>query len=529
MVKSKLRNILAFLPAFFFIILSGCIENDIPYPKSPQIITSLAAEGEIKPSVIDSLAYDVTVYLDEVVDIENVRFTEFTTTPGAQCDFDLLEGTHDLTNPMIVALSKYQTYYWVVYGKQDIERYFTVDGQVGETVIDPIGMRVIISMPEGTDLSSLTLESVKLGPRDITTMVPDLKPGPIDLSYPLRVEVTAHGRTEIWTIYVVYTDLVVSTSSADAWSEVVWAYGTCPSDMKGGFEYRESGESEWIPLDQDRVIQSQGSFSASIPHLKTLTEYEVRAVAGTEKGNVIKVTTQGTADIPNGDFEEWWFDSAKNIWFPYAEGGLQYWDTGNTGTATMKQNNVMPTDHTVTGQGRAAMLDTRFVGLFGIGKLAAGSVYTGKFAEVDGTNGILDFGRPFTLRPTVLKGYYQYKTADIDYASAEFDYLKGRPDTCHIYVALADWTAPFQIRTNPKNRQLFDKNSPSIIAYGELLYSGTMDNYEEFEIKLEYRDTSRVPTYLQITCATSKYGDYFTGGTGATLYIDQLSFGWDLP
>ena len=323
MVKSKLRNILAFLPAFFFIILSGCIENDIPYPKIPQIITSLAAEGEIKPSVIDSLAYDVTVYLDEVVDIENVRFTEFTTTPGAQCDFDLLEGTHDLTNPMIVALSKYQTYYWVVYGKQDIERYFTVDGQVGETVIDPIGMRVIISMPEGTDLSSLTLESVKLGPRDITTMVPNLKPGPIDLSYPLRVEVTAHGRTEIWTIYVVYTDLVVSTSSADAWSEVVWAYGTCPSDMKGGFEYRESGESEWIPLDQDRVIQSQGSFSASIPHLKTLTEYEVRAVAGTEKGNVIKVTTQGTADIPNGDFEEGWFDSEKNIWFPYAEGGLQ--------------------------------------------------------------------------------------------------------------------------------------------------------------------------------------------------------------
>ena len=175
------------------------------------------------------------------------------------------------------------------------------------------------------------------------------------------------------------------------------------------------------------------------------------------------------------------------------------------------------------------MLDTRFVGLFGIGKLAAGSVYTGKFAKVDGTNGILDFGRPFNLRPTVLKGYYQYQTANIDYAAAEFEDLKGKPDTCHIYVALADWTAPFEIRTNPKNRQLFDKNSESIIAYGELLYSGTMNAYQEFEIKLEYRDTSRVPTYLQITCATSKYGDYFTGGTGATLYIDQLSFGWDLP
>ncbi|MDE6297471.1 MAG: PCMD domain-containing protein [Muribaculaceae bacterium] len=529
MTKSIFKYLTVVLPAAVLLFLSGCIENDIPYPKIPQIITSLVAEGEIKPSVIDSLAFDVTVYLDEIVDIQNVKFTEFSTTPGAKCDFDLLEGTHDLTYPMIVGLSKYQTYYWVIYGKQDIERYFTVDGQIGETVIDPIGHRVIVTMPEGTDLSDLTLQSVKLGPREITTMVPDLKPGRLDLTYPLRVEVTAHGRTEVWTIYVVYTDLVVSTSSVDAWSEVVWAYGTCPSDMTGGFEYREEGESEWTPVPQDRVIQSEGTFSASIPHLKPLTEYRVRAVAGSDKGNEIKVTTQGTADIPNGDFEEWWFDANKNIWFPFAEGGVQYWDTGNTGTATMKQNNVVPTDHTVTGEGRAAMLDTRFVGLGVIGKLAAGSIYTGKFAKVDGMNGILDFGRPFNLRPTKLKGYYQYKTAPINYASSELESLKGKPDTCHIYVALTDWTAPFEIRTNPKNRQLFDKNSESIIAYGELLYSGTMDKYQEFEIKLEYRDTSRIPTYLQITCATSKYGDYFTGGTGATLYVDQLSFSWDLP
>lgn len=520
-------NICRLLPALFILIVGGCIENDIPYPKIPQIITSIAAEGEIKPAVIDSLAFDVTIVLDEIVDIEKVKFTEFSFTPGAQCNVDLLEDSHDLTHPMIISLTKYQTYYWALYARQTIERYFTVDGQVGETVVDPIGHRVIVSMPEGTDLADLTLTSVKLGPRDITTMTPDLKPGPLDLSYPLRVEVTAHGRTEIWTIYAVLTEAVVTTSSVDAWSEVIWAYGNCPSDLKGGFEYRESGTTEWIPVPEERVFQTQGSFSASIPHLKPLTEYGVRATAGTEKGNEIKVTTQGTADIPNGDFEDWWLDG--KIWFPYAEGGVQYWDTGNTGTATLGQNNVQPTDHTPTGSGRAAMLDTRFVGMFGIGKLAAGSVYTGKFAKVDGMNGILDFGRPFNLRPTVLKGYYQYKTAPIDYVSAEFEDLKGKPDSCHIYVALADWTAPFEIRTNPKNRQLFDKDSPSIIAYGELVYAGTMENYEEFEIKLDYRDTSRVPTYLQITCATSKYGDYFTGGTGATLYIDQLSFGWDLP
>ena len=239
------------------------------------------------------------------------------------------------------------------------------------------------------------------------------------------------------------------------------------------------------------------------------------------------MTTQGTTDIPNGDFEEWWNNG--KIWYPYAEGGVQYWDTGNTGTSLTGQNNVTPTDHTVTGQGRAAQLETIFAAVFGLGKIAAGSIYTGKFAKLDGTNGVLDFGRPFGLRPTSLKGYYQYRTANIDRSSNEYKDLIGRPDTCHIYVALADWTAPFEIRTNPNNRQLFDKNSESIIAYGELLYSGTMDSYQEFEIKLEYRDTYRVPTYLQITCAASKYGDFFTGGTGAVLYVDQFSFGWDLP
>ncbi|MDE6578440.1 MAG: PCMD domain-containing protein, partial [Muribaculaceae bacterium] len=120
-----------------------------------------------------------------------------------------------------------------------------------------------------------------------------------------------------------------------------------------------------------------------------------------------------------------------------------------------------------------------------------------------------------------------YKTAPINYANADFKSLIGQPDTCHIYVALADWTAPFEIRTNPRNQQLFDKNSPSIIAYGELVYSGTMDEYQPFEIRLEYRSTSRVPTYLQITCAASKLGDYFTGGAGAVLYVDQFSFDYD--
>ncbi|MDE7343364.1 MAG: PCMD domain-containing protein, partial [Muribaculaceae bacterium] len=95
-----------------------------------------------------------------------------------------------------------------------------------------------------------------------------------------------------------------------------------------------------------------------------------------------------------------------------------------------------------------------------------------------------------------------------------------------IYVALTDWPEPYEIRTNPKTRQLFNPDSPEVIAYGELVV-GTETPWQEFEIELKYRSTSRVPRFIQITSAASKYGDYFTGGTGACLWVDDYELLYD--
>lgn len=517
-----LRSIPVVLPA---LLLSGCIKNDLPYPKIPQYILSLAADGESQPALIDEEKYNATIYLDETVDIKNVRFTEFTYTEGAEVDPDLLDGTYDLSSPIVVNLKLYQNYPWLITAEQNIERYFNIAGQIGETVIDEIGHRILVRVPETADLSDLQLTEVKLGPEGLYTMVPDLTPGSIDLSRPLRVAVTCWDRTEDWTIYVEKTALIVQTTSVDAWSEVIWAYGDGPEDVANGFQYRKADSSEWIDVPAADVHQTGGAFSACIPHLTPLEKYVVRAVSGENLGNEVEVTLQSTEVLPDGSFDQWWLNG--RIWCPWDEGGVQFWDTGNTGAATLGQSNVMPSDDTPTGSGKSAQLETRFVGIAGIGKLAAGSIYTGKFAKVDGTNGILDFGREWTVRPTRLRGYMKYTTAPINYASAEFKDLMGTNDICHIYVALTDWTAPYEIRTNPKNRQLFDPSSPSIIAYGELQRNTDTNGWVEFVIDLDYRSTSRVPRYLQITCAASKYGDYFTGGTGAVLYVDQFSLEYD--
>ncbi|MGL4804750.1 MAG: PCMD domain-containing protein, partial [Bacteroidales bacterium] len=76
-------------------------------------------------------------------------------------------------------------------------------------------------------------------------------------------------------------------------------------------------------------------------------------------------------------------------------------------------------------------------------------------------------------------------------------------------------------------RKLFDPKDPKIIAYAELYSGKTLSDYQSFTLELDYRDTARKPRYLIIVCSASRYGDYFTGGAGSTLGIDNLEFEWD--
>lgn len=96
-----------------------------------------------------------------------------------------------------------------------------------------------------------------------------------------------------------------------------------------------------------------------------------------------------------------------------------------------------------------------------------------------------------------------------------------------MWSALIDSAEPFEIRTNPKNRQLFDPNGAEVVAYGNIQYGRNVDNYIEFEIEYDYKSTQRVPNYILIVGSASKYGDYFTGGNGSVLYLDDLELLYD--
>ena len=513
--------------AIISVLLSGCIKNDIPYPKIQADFLSISAEGQSAEAAIDTKKLTVTLTFPENADIGKVKISDYALTENATLVSPDFNEPLDLRSGNVKAVLRlYQDYEWTISAAWQIERYFTVENQVGATVIDVPGRRIVAYVPKSTDLSSVKILSCKLGPDEVSEYLPQPVGKYANFNSPLIIFVEYFGVREKWTVYVRKTDSDVSTDKVDAWTNVIWAYGSAQEGKDNGFEYRKESDAEWTKVPAEWVTHDGGSFTARIIHLDASTKYLVRAYSGDVYGAELSATTDSKYQIPNLGFDDWWLNG--KVWNPWSQSGESFWDTGNKGATTLGDSNSAPTDDTWNGTaGKAAMLQTKFVGISVVGKLAAGNIFTGEFIRVDGTNGVLNFGRPFTGRPTRLRGYLKYTTSPIAYTSKELANLKGEPDTANIYIALTDWDKPYEIRTNPKNRQLFDANSDAVIGYGSVQYGYDIENYTEFVINIDYRSTSRVPKYVVIVASASKYGDFFTGGGASTLWIDNFSLDWD--
>lgn len=507
--------------------LAGCIKNDLPYPQIQANFTDFMVEGENAPAVIDPETRTITLSLGEEVNPAQVEVLSYELEPeGARVADGGLPGSLDLTQPRSVTLALYQEYVWTIRATQTIERYIRLSPQLGSAVIDVPGRRVIAYVPTGTDLTRIKILALKLaGPQAV--MTPDPTGQTVDLSEPMEVTVSEFGKKSAWTIYVEETDASVSLDRVDAWTRVAWIYANAEDGKDNGFEYCLRGSEEWVRVPEEYITRGAGTYSARLIHLSPSTTYEVRAYSDADMTAPAEFTTGEEAQLPNADFDLWWLSG--KVWNPWAEGGTPYWDTGNKGSTTLGSANSVPTEDTPSGTGYAAELKTEFKGIGSLGKIAAGSIFTGVYAKTDGTNGILNFGRPFGERPTRMTGMMRYKTAPISHVGSDKQFAdwKGRPDTASIYIALADWTAPFEVRTNPRNRQLFDPGSPSVIAYGTLNWGNDVGTWTPFSIDLNYVSTSRTPRYILVVCSSSKYGDYFVGGTGAVLDVDDLVLEYD--
>lgn len=322
----------------------------------------------------------------------------------------------------------------------------------------------------------------------------------------------------------VIPDVEVTAVEVDAWArfaDVKARYNTLQKPEGLGLKYRVRGSADWILIQDGFTVSEKGEISYRLQNLDPATDYEFCAVSAKDESNIIEFTTEAAAQLPNMNFDSW-IKNGKE-WYPNANLSDAYiWDTANKGANTLSEvNPTRPeeTDLAVPGEGKKAI---RMVSSSVLGIMAAGNVYSGQFVKTSGTSALLDWGRPFTSRPLSLKGYYKYMPKTIDKAKAPYEHMKGQMDICQIFVALMDWTAPYRINSGEANYINFETD-PAVIGYGQLTDNVTMESYKEFTVDIEYRD-SRKPKYIVLVCAASKYGDYFTGGIGSTLLVDELEF-----
>lgn len=505
---------------------AGCIKDDIPYPHIQPNIISIEVDHQAQACAIDSLTRNVTIFLDEAADIENVKITELTLTPGAYLtDTAAVIAGLNLTEPYEMGVALYYDYVWTLSARQTIERYFSVANQVGETEIDVATHTVKAMVPEALPLTAVEVTSIKLG-GTTAVMSPDLTGEKVDFTRPVAVTVTEFGRTTEWSVQVTQTDIAVDITQLDAWSRVVWVYATAEAGTTVGMQYRMSGVEVWTDVPSDWITRNGGAFTGRLINLEPEASYEVRAFSGTDYTLPQKFTTAPELQLPNSQFENWWIDG--RVWCPWVEGEAAFWGTGNKGATTLGTSNTVPIQDPSSPTGyHGARLESRFVGISILGKLAAGNLFAGDYVATEGTNGILSFGRLFDARPTKLTGRISYNSTPISHSSSGFEGMRGQPDTCIVWCALGDWDEPYEIRTNPANRHLFDPADPGVIAYGQVQYGESTSGMIDFEAVLEYRSTSRRPRYILVVASASKYGDYFTGGNGSVLEIDHFNLSYD--
>lgn len=331
------------------------------------------------------------------------------------------------------------------------------------------------------------------------------------------------------------TDVTVSITQCDAWARIAWLAADGLSDTEMGFVYRRKGDTEWLAVPDVEI--EGGTFRAKLAGLDPETTYELRAFSDTDSCDMREFTTEAAPQLPNAGFETWSTDRS-DILYPYAADAPlaeQFWGSGNPGSMTLKKLvTTNEKDPRPGSEGQyCAQLKSQYVAFLGVGKFAAGNLFSGHYAETKGTDGIVNFSQPFTSRPVALHGWVKYNRGKMDYIKGSpvgMSFAKGDPDEGIIYMALGRWTAaeyggteqsPVQVYTRD-TKTFFDPEGKDVIAYGEMVFTTSVDEWREFTVKLDYTATDVVPTHLMIVCSASRYGDYFTGSSDSVMWVDDF-------
>lgn len=354
--------------------------------------------------------------------------------------------------------------------------------------------------------------------------------------------VDSKGKSRNKTLTVITTDVSVATENVllgDVWAKSAILRGRIIDSEKATnlyFQYKEVGTADWKKLTNNITVKDE-ICTGAVTGLKPDTKYEYQVVAGdpsVPSPIICTFTTEAAEQLPNWQFEEWSSESNNDLPLLISKDeSSMFWDSGNHGSK-MGSVNVTTHDETIKKSGRySAKLSSQKVGvdigITVIGKFAAGNLFAGKYLGTDGTDGVLRFGRPWVSRPSGFRVWVKYNSAKVNYPK-DGVLPSGSQDIASIYIAVGDWKhtsyggdndIPVLVKT--KSKEFFDPNSSNVIGYGVLDLKGSTQGEEMVlkEVPIIYR-SNRIPTDIIAVASASKYGDYFAGGEGSTLWLDDL-------
>lgn len=293
-----------------------------------------------------------------------------------------------------------------------------------------------------------------------------------------------------------------------------------------GIRFRPKGTQHWtVAPAATRSTEMRFHLTGLTP----ATTYEIQAIAdGYVNTQTVEFTTESIFEIPNASFEDWstYLSGSKNIPFPGTGSSTTFWSSGNEGSMTMNKSVTQQASSPVHSGSSSVKLESQFVGVAGIGKFAAGNLFSGDYVETLGTDGHLLWGRPMpSCHPVSLSGYANYRPAAATYSSTDL-LKKGEMDKGTVYAAVVSR----KVDVNTKTKELFDPAADYVLAFGQIIWNsnfGPDGAMERFEIPLEWRNADYSgQMYVIIVASASLYGDYFTGGP-SVMYLDDLMLSYE--
>lgn len=530
------------------ILAVSCIENDMSYPRIIAEITAFEVEGQ-KNVTIDPSTRTVFVELGETADITALNILNMEYTEEAEL-LTQLGSVIDLSAPMTITLKTYQEYVWTISAVQPIERFISVENQVGDAEFDIESKTAYVYVIEEQDLMKVTINDMKLEPEG--SMVVSTKgqrsvdgvavvdsvainfPATLDCVLMRTFYVEHKGNLIKWDVKFLHKVVDLEVSRVNAWCYSAEISAVSKGGEATRLEYKQASATSWTEVVDKKVDGVK--ITAELSRLKAGTQYVARVINGEEISDEYSFTTDTPAQLDNMNFDIWSKPDGKT-WYPFAENQTNApWGTANPGTSIMSANTTTPEyTHVHTPGGAAAKIESLYVAV----AFAAGNIFTGKFVEFTDMTAKLNWGTPFTSRPYSLKGYMDYSPKTVDQAPETISLAGGvrnpyvdqlgKADHCQIMVALVaeaeneDEKGPYLVSSKkPGVPDLM--NDSRVIAYGAIESDvDTNGEYVEFECVLDYRD-DRKPSYIIVVACSSLHGDYFTGGVGSVLYVDDFEF-----